>query len=232
MNNDEWLDDRVKYLKGFKSRSEQQELLVLLSEKLNRTAQDDKKFNAIIRAEKASLRATKARQDAANLINTEKKVAAKAERTARTHELCNSAGLLILAGLVDTKTGKPAIDKGELLGALLGPAQDDKKFNAIIRAEKASLRATKARQDAANLINTEKKVAAKAERVARTHELCNSAGLLILAGLVDTKTGQPTIDRGELLGALLGLAKVPAEDPRRLEWKRAGDSMLTEQSVK
>jgi len=42
---------------------------------------------------------------------------AKAERTARTHELCNSAGLLILAGLVDTKTGKPAIDKGELLGA-------------------------------------------------------------------------------------------------------------------
>ena len=73
---------------------------------------------------------------------------------------------------------------------------------------------------------------AKAERTARTHELCNSAGLLILAGLVDTKTGQPTIDKGELLGALLGLAKVPEEDPRRLEWKRAGDSMLTEQSVK
>ena len=131
MNNDEWLNDRVKYLKGLKSKSEQQELLVLLAEKPNRTAQDDKKFNAIIRAEKASLRATKARQDAANLINTEKKVAAKAERTARTHELCNSAGLLILAGLVDTKTGKPAIDKGELLGALLGlakvPAEDPRR---------------------------------------------------------------------------------------------------------
>ena len=97
MNNDEWLDDRVKYLKGLKSKNEQQELLVLLAEKPNRTAQDDKKFNAIIRAEKASLRATKARQDAANLINTEKKAAAKAERVARTHELCNSAGLLILA---------------------------------------------------------------------------------------------------------------------------------------
>ena len=148
MNNDEWLNDRVKYLKGLKSKSEQQELLVLLAEKTNRTAQDDKKFNAIIRAEKASQRATKARQDAARLINEENRAAAKAERTGSTHELCNSAGLLILVGLVDTKTGKPAIDKGELLGALLG------------------------------------------------------------------------------------LAKVPAEDPRRKEWKRAGDSMLAEQSGK
>ena len=92
-------------------------------------------------------------------------------------------------------------------------------------------RATKARQDAANLINTEKKVAAKAERTARTHELCNSAGLLILAGLVDTKTGKPAIDKGELLGALLGLAKVPVEDPRRKEWKRAGDSIISDTST-
>ena len=146
MKNDEWLKDRVAYLQGLKSRSEQQELLVLLAEKSNRNAQDDKKLNTIVKAEKAGLRATKARQEVANLINTEKKVAAKAERTARTHELCNSAGLLILAGLVDTKTGQPAIDKGELLGALLG------------------------------------------------------------------------------------LAKVPAEDPRRLEWKRAGDALLTKNS--
>ena len=148
MNNDAWLKDRVAYLQGLKSRNEQQELLVLLAEKSNRNAQDDKKLNAIVKAEKASLRATKARQEAANLINTEKKAAAKAERAARTHELCNSAGLLILAGLVDTKSGKPIIDKGELLGALLG------------------------------------------------------------------------------------LAKVPAEDPRRKEWKRVGDLMLAEQAAK
>ena len=120
MQSDEWLKDRVAYLNGLKSWSEQQELLVLLAEKSNRNAQDDKKLNAIVKAEKASLRATKARQDAANLINAEKKAAAKAERAARTHELCNSAGLLILAGLVDSKTGKPTLDKGELLGALLG----------------------------------------------------------------------------------------------------------------
>lgn len=146
MNNNEWLNDRVKYLKALKSRNEQQELFVLLAEKPNRNAQEDKKLNVLVKAEKAGLRATKARQEAANLINAEKKAAAKAERAARTHELCNSAGLLILAGLVDTKTGRPAIDKGELLGALLG------------------------------------------------------------------------------------LAKVPAGDPRRLEWKRAGDALLTKNS--
>jgi len=123
MQNNEWLKDRVAYLKGLKSRNEQQELLVLLAEKSTRNAQDDKKLNAIVKAEKAGLRATKARQDAANLINSEKKAMAKAERAARTHELCNSAGLLILAGLVDTKSGHPAIDKGELLGALLGLAK-------------------------------------------------------------------------------------------------------------
>ena len=59
-------------------------------------------------------------------------------------------------------------------------AQDDKKLNAIIRAEKASQRATKAKQDAAKLINEENRAAAKAERAARTHELCNSAGAAYL----------------------------------------------------
>lgn len=128
MKNQDWLKDRVAYLKGLKSRNEQQELLVLLAEKSGKTAQDEKKLNAIIKAEKAAEKATKARQEAAKLISAENRAAAKAERAARTHELCNSAGLLILAGLVDTKTGKPTIDKAELLGALLGLAkvpQDD-----------------------------------------------------------------------------------------------------------
>lgn len=127
MKNDEWLDDRVKYLKGLKSRNEHQELLVLLAEKTNRTAPDDKMLKIIITAEKYSLKATKSRQDVVRFINEENRATAKAERAARTHELCNSAGLLILAGLVDTETGKPAIDKSELLGALLGLAKVPKE---------------------------------------------------------------------------------------------------------
>lgn len=103
-------------------------------------------------------------------------------------------------------------------------AEDKRKIAALVRAEKAVERAQKARANAARIVNAEK---AKA-RKARDRELYQSAGLLIMAGLVDTKTGQPTLDRGELLGALMGLAKVPEDDPRRTEWKRAGDAMMVE----
>jgi hypothetical protein len=107
--------------------------------------------------------------------------------------------------------------------------QDDKKFNALVRAEKAAERANKAKQAAGNLIQAEKHAEKKAERKARDHELYNVAGLLILAGLVDKDTGKPKIDKNELLGALVGLAKVPESDPRRTEWKKAGAGILAEQ---
>jgi hypothetical protein len=99
---------------------------------------------------------------------------------------------------------------------------DDRKLAALVKAEKAAERAQKARADAARIVNAEKKV----QRKARDRELFNAAGLLIMAGLVDTKTGLPTIDRSELLGALLGLAKVLPDDPRRSEWKKAGNTLL------
>ena len=137
-----WLTARVTYLKGLKSRSDQQELLVLLAEKNARTPQDDKKLTALVRAEKASVRAAKARQEAANLINAERKATAETERKARDHELYQAAGLLSLAGLVDKKTGKPTMDRGQLLGALLGLAkvpQDDPRRTDWKRAGDALL---------------------------------------------------------------------------------------------
>jgi hypothetical protein len=142
--NAEWLNNRVLYLKGLKSRTEQQNILVELFDKKNRTPQDDKKFSALVRAEKAAERATKAKQAASHLIQAEKHAEKKAVRKARDHELFNAAGLLIMAGLVDTKTGKPTIDKNELLGALAGlakvPESDPrrtewKKAGAAILAE-------------------------------------------------------------------------------------------------
>lgn len=101
---------------------------------------------------------------------------------------------------------------------------DRRKLVALIRAEKAAEKAQRAKASVAKIVNAEK----LAERKNRDHQLYQSAGLLILAGLVDTKTGNPTLDRGELLGALLGLAKVPADDSRRSDWKRAGDALLAE----
>lgn len=127
-NENHWLSTRMTYLKGIKSRNDQQELLILLADKNERTSQDEKKLVALVRAEKASVRAAKARQEAATLINAERKSTAEAERKARDHEMYQAAGLLSLAGLVDKKTGKPTMDRGQLLGALLGLAkvpQDD-----------------------------------------------------------------------------------------------------------
>lgn len=128
----DWLRDKIVYIKGLKAPSEQQQLLVLLTEKPVRTSTDEKKLAAIIRAEKAAEKAAKARIAATALIQAEKRAAALAERKACTHELCQSAGLMGLAGLVDTKTGKPTIDKAELLGALLGlaavPANDPRRM--------------------------------------------------------------------------------------------------------
>lgn len=119
MEQDKWLADRLAYIRGLKAPSDQQRLLLLLAEKPQRTPEDDRKITALVRAEKAAERALKARADAARIVNAEK----VAQRKARDHELYEAAGLLILAGLVDTKTGRPTIDRGELLGALMGLAK-------------------------------------------------------------------------------------------------------------
>ena len=112
-----------------------------------------------------------------------------------------------------------------LLNEKKGATDDDRrKLVALVKAEKAAEKAQRAKASVAKIVNAEK----LAERKRRDHELYQSAGLLILAGLVDTKTGKPNLDRGELLGALLGLAKVPADDPRRDDWKRAGDALLAD----
>ncbi|HGS8738437.1 TPA: conjugal transfer protein TraD [Enterococcus faecalis] len=118
MENQNWLQDRVTHLKGLKARSDQQELLVLLAEKNDRTPQDEKKLALLVKAEKAAIRAAKARTDAAALINSEKKVAAGAKRRARNHRLILQGLLLDFAGLENR-------DRGEVLGLLLAAANTE-----------------------------------------------------------------------------------------------------------
>ena len=112
---DDWLKGRLAYLQGLKSPSDHQRLLLLLVEKPDRTPEDERKLLALVRAEKAAERAQKARANAARIVNQEKLT----ERKARDRELYNAAGLMILAGLVDSRTGMPLLDRGELLGALM-----------------------------------------------------------------------------------------------------------------
>jgi hypothetical protein len=109
----------------------------------------------------------------------------------------------------------------------VNPLTADLASNRSSVPSEASLYAAKARQDAANMINAERKAAAEAERKAREREMFEAAGPLGLAGLMDKKTGKPTVDRGELPGALLGLTNVSPTDLRRADWKRAGDALLS-----
>jgi hypothetical protein len=112
---EDWLDNRVVYIKALKSPTDLQRLLVLIADKPEKTEDDEKKLKALVRAEKASVRAMAARASAGRIVNAAKESA----RKARTHELCESAGLMSLAGLLDKRTGTPMLDRGELLGALL-----------------------------------------------------------------------------------------------------------------
>jgi len=116
-----WTQERIAYLRGLKSPTDHQRLLLTLADKTDRTEDEERKLAVLFKAEKAAERALKAKAAAARIINADK----AAERKARDHELYNAAGLLILAGLVDTKTGKPTRDRGELLGALLALAKTD-----------------------------------------------------------------------------------------------------------
>ena len=112
MENEDWLKDRVAYLKGVKARTEQQELLVLLADNPSRSTQDSKKLSALVKAEKAAVRASKARQEVSNLLNAEKRAAKEEQRRARNHRLILQGVLIDLAGLEQRS-------RGELLGLLL-----------------------------------------------------------------------------------------------------------------
>lgn len=137
MQNEEWLKDRIAYLKGLKARSEQQELLVLLAEKPARDASDEKKLKLLVRAEKAAERAAKARNAATRLIQADRKAERDAERKARNHRLILQGTLIDLAGLENRS-------RAEILGALLSAAStDDAQRWASWRAKGEALLAEK-----------------------------------------------------------------------------------------
>ena len=108
-------DDHLKYLAGLKKPSETQAALLQLAQIQNRTAEQERALSVLWRAEQAAIRASKARAQANKLLSKK----ADDERRARNHQMFQSAGLMIVAGLVDTKTGMPFEDPALLLGKLM-----------------------------------------------------------------------------------------------------------------
>lgn len=75
-------------------------------------------------------------------------------------------------------------------------------------------------------IQAEKRAEAKAARRVRDHDLYQSAGLLIMAGLIDSQTGKPVDDTAALLGALASLNDLSRDNPKWSDWKIRGQELL------
>ncbi len=128
----EWFKNLVKYIDALKNPTESQKLLSLLSKKSPRTEPEEKQMQLLVKAEIAARKLAAARNAVSHMLNTEKKAIAKAERTARNHEMMLAAGLMSHAGLLDKKTGKPLLDRGVLLGALVelsGTSKNDERWH-------------------------------------------------------------------------------------------------------
>ena len=96
---EEWLNARLAYLRGLKSPTEMQKFLMLLADKPDRTAEEEKKLNAVIRAERAAVFAAKARMDATNIVNNKDREKKKADKKARDHRLIELGCCSISPGL-------------------------------------------------------------------------------------------------------------------------------------
>ena len=118
---------------------------------------------------------------------------------------------------------KPAAEHQQLMLLLAEKESltqaEKRQLTAAIALERAEEKRQSRRDEFAKITREDREQADRA----RTHRLIQRGGLSDLAGLQD-------MDDGEFLGALLGLSKVPADDPRRGEWKRAGDALLAERA--
>jgi len=100
--------------------------------------------------------------------------------------------------------------------------------------EISTARANAAKEALAELRRIQNQKAKKEARKKRNHALFESAGLMILADLVDTESGLPAFDRGALLGGLMAVSKTLGYGPestRFQEWKSTGDALLAERET-
>lgn len=88
-------DGHLQFLKALTRPTDYQRLLLELMEKTERTQIEDKKLAALIKTEKANLRAMKAKQQVNTLLNAEK----AQQRKARTKRLIELGALFDIANL-------------------------------------------------------------------------------------------------------------------------------------
>ncbi|MFL9860015.1 conjugal transfer protein TraD [Paraburkholderia madseniana] len=103
----EWLTEHVQYIKGLKSPTATQSLLVELAAIPNPTAQESRQLDKLVRLEKINQKADAMKAEAARMLSARR----EDQRKARTRELIELGGIV---SMVDFP-----VDRGTLTGALL-----------------------------------------------------------------------------------------------------------------
>lgn len=115
MRNKEWLQNRLDYLRGLRKPTAQQRLLMALAALPQRSVREQRRLDVLVRAERFAEKAQQARGEANKVLSEEQRQL----RKKRDHALYRAAGLLGVAGVVDSATGELRIDAGVLVGALV-----------------------------------------------------------------------------------------------------------------
>nr|WP_181377690.1 conjugal transfer protein TraD [Polaromonas sp. W5N]AWD72378.1 putative coupling protein, TraD [Polaromonas sp. W5N] len=122
----DWLSNHLLFLKGLKSPTEAQQLLILLAVKQEKTQKEQKTFDALVKSEKASEKAKEARIAVSSILAASKKAANEAEESAASAARKARNHGLIKLGLLFDYAGLSHLTREELLGLLIKGAKTDR----------------------------------------------------------------------------------------------------------
>lgn len=115
ISNVEWLKKRIGFIRKLGEKTaRQRQIIELLQNESSLTNSEKRLLHVLATAEKNALQ----EQDAALKKAVQARISGQKNRRERNHKLFLAAGLMIDAGLVETKTGELNVDREKLLTAL------------------------------------------------------------------------------------------------------------------
>ena len=109
--NIEWVAKRMGLIRKFNKKTARQREIIRLLDIENRTSLEQKQLHVLATTEKNELQ----RQETAQRLEIQERIANKKKRRERNHQMFLSAGMLTQSGLVDKVTGKPNYDPERLI---------------------------------------------------------------------------------------------------------------------
>lgn len=123
--NIEWIAKRMSLIRKFKEQTKRQREIIRLLDIDNRTSLEQKQLHVLATAEKNELQ----RQETAQRLEIQERIANKKKRRERNHQMFLSAGMLTQSGLVDKVTGTPNYDPERLIQSFTRFNEKLKKSN-------------------------------------------------------------------------------------------------------